>query len=50
MKTETFNAISNSHKKMFLKVFLMIPLWALVHYGHLCALFAPSVVCNTCQF
>ena len=38
MKTETFNAINNSHKKCFLEVFIMIPLWALVHYGPLCAL------------
>ena len=31
----------------FLEVFMMIPLWALVHYGPLCALrplLAPSVV------
>jgi len=49
MKTETFNAISNSHKRCFLEVFMMIPLWALVHYGPLCAfrtLLAPSVVCK----
>jgi len=48
MKTETFNAIGNSHKRCFLEVFIMIPLWALVHYGPLCALrtlLAPSVVC-----
>jgi len=47
MKTETFNAIGNSHKRCFLEVFIMIPLWAVVHYGLLCALrtlLAPSVV------
>jgi hypothetical protein len=27
-------------KDAFLEVFMMIPLWALVHYGPLCALFA----------
>jgi hypothetical protein len=34
---------------LFLEVFMMIPLWALVHYGPLCALralLAPSVVCK----
>jgi hypothetical protein len=36
-------------KDAFLEVFMMIPLWALVHYGPLCALcalLAPSVVCK----
>jgi len=33
-------------KDVFLEVFMMIPLWALVHYGPLCALLAPSVVCK----
>ena len=33
-------------KDAFLEVFMMIPLWALVHYGLLCALLAPSVVCK----
>ena len=36
-------------KDAFLEVFMMIPLWALVHYGSLCALralLAPSVVCK----
>jgi hypothetical protein len=35
-------------KDAFLEVFMMIPLWALVHCGPLYALrtlFAPSVVC-----
>jgi hypothetical protein len=49
MKTETFNAISNSHKRCFLEVFMMIPLWALVYYGPLCVLrtlLVPSMVCK----
>jgi len=36
-------------KDAFLEVFMMIPLWALVNYGPLCALralLAPSVVCK----
>ena len=36
-------------KNAFLEVFMMIPLWDLVHYGPLCALralLAPSVVCK----
>ena len=36
-------------KDVFLEVFMMIPLWGLVHYGPLCALralLAPSVVCK----
>jgi hypothetical protein len=36
-------------KDAFSEVFMMIPLWALVHYGPLCtlrALLAPSVVCK----
>jgi hypothetical protein len=36
-------------KDAFLEVFMMIPLWALVHYGPLCALralLAPNVVCK----
>jgi hypothetical protein len=36
-------------KNDFLEVFIMITLWALVHYGPLCALcalLAPSVVCK----
>jgi len=52
MKTETFNTISNSHKRCFLEVFMMIPLWALVHYGPLCALrtlLASSVCAKICQ-
>jgi hypothetical protein len=47
MKIETFNAISKSHKRCILEVFMMISVWALVHYGPLCALrplLAPSVV------
>ena len=46
MKTKTFNAIiifcflSNSHKRCF-RSSMMIPLWALVRYRPLYALFAP---------
>jgi hypothetical protein len=36
-------------KDAFLEVFMMIPLWALANYGPLCALLAPSVVCNSYQ-
>ena len=46
MKTATFNAISNSHKKNNKKnnskVFMMIPFWALVHYEHVSAFFCPQ--------